>query len=167
MANSVGAATTSTASAVPLSRIYFILSDTDCVKILQMISEDRQPKISDIGSGKRYYDRMRKLKEAHLIIEKRNKRYQTRNGPGHKITSLGSIVYDTLQTLKRAENLGWILIALDTIPDDNSFKERNKLIEALIPDEDIRRILVKKRQFRNDSLRVEQQKVQGQEQKKR
>ena len=76
--------------------------------------------------------------------------------PAIKITSLGSIVYDTLQTLKRAENLGWILIALDTIPDDNSFKERNKLIEALIPDEDIRRILVKKRQFRNDSLRVEQ-----------
>ena len=61
--------------------------------------------------------------------------------PAIKITSLGSIVYDTLQTLKRAENLGWILIALDTIPDDNSFKERNKLIEALIPDEDIRRNL--------------------------
>lgn len=141
------AATTSTASAVSLSRIYFILSDPDCVKMFQMISEDRQPKVSDIGSRKRYYDRMRKLKEAHLIISKKNKTYQRRNGPGHKITSWGSIVYDTLQTLKRAENLRWILIALDTIPDDISFKERNKLIEALIPDEDIRKILVKKCQF--------------------
>lgn len=147
MANSVGAATTSTASAVSLSRIYFILSDPDCVKMFQMISEDRQPKVSDIGSRKRYYDRMRKLKEAHLIIGKKNKRYQRRNGPGHKITSWGSIVYDTLQTLKRAENLCWILLALDTIPDNISFKERSKLIEALIPDEDIRKILVKKRQF--------------------
>ena len=147
MANSVGVATTSTASAVSLSRIYFILSDPVCVKMFQMISEDRQPKVSDIGSSKRYYDRMRKLKEAHLIIDKKNKSYQTRNGPGHKITSLGSIVYDTLQTLKRAENLRWILLALDAIPDDTYFKERSKLIEALIPDEDIRKILVKKRQF--------------------
>ena len=40
----------STASAVSLSRIYFILSDPDCVKMLQMISEDIQPKVSDIGS---------------------------------------------------------------------------------------------------------------------
>ena len=129
------------------SRIYFILSDPDCVKMLQMISEDRQPEVSDIGSRKRYYDRMRKLKEAHLIIGKKNKRYQTRNGPRNKITSWGSIVYDTLLTLKPAENLRWLLLALDAIPDDISFKERNKLIEALIPDEDIRKILVRKRQF--------------------
>ena len=115
--------------------------------MLQMISEDRQPEVSDIGSRKRYYDRMRKLKEAHLIIGKKNKRYQTRNGPRNKITSWGSIVYDTLLTLKRAENLRWLLLALDAIPDDISFKERNKLIEALIPDEDIRKILVRKRQF--------------------
>ena len=70
---------------------------------------------------------MRKLKDAHLIISKNNKTYQRRNGPGHKITSWGSIVYDTLQTLKRAENLRWILIALDTIPDDISFKEAQQV----------------------------------------
>ena len=147
MASSVSAATISNASVVSLSRIYFILSDPGCVKMLQMISEDRQPKISDFGSRKRYYHRIRKLKEANLIIHKNNKRNQTRNGPGHKITSLGAIVYDTLQTLKRAENLCWILLALDAIPDDISFKERNKLIEALIPDEAFRKVLVKMRQY--------------------
>ena len=51
MANSVGARHYDRpASAVSLSRIYFILLDPDCVKMLQMISEDRQPKVSDIGS---------------------------------------------------------------------------------------------------------------------
>ena len=136
-----------TASAVSISRIYFILSDADCLKMLQMIAEDRQPRISDIGSGKRYYDRMRKLKETHLIITIKNKRHRTRrNGPGHKITSLGTVVCDTLQTLKHAENLRWRLIALDAMDGDISFEERNKLIEGLIPDEAIRKILVKKRQ---------------------
>ena len=97
MANSVGPVTTTTASAVSLEDLFHPFRSRLCQDV-QMISEDRQPEVSDIGSRKRYYDRMRKLKEAHLIIGKKNKRYQTRNGPRNKITSWGSTVYDTLLT---------------------------------------------------------------------
>ena len=61
-----------------LSNIFSILSDEDCVKMLEMIFEHRQPRIGDFGTRKRYYDRMARLKKAHLITKKKNIGYQQR-----------------------------------------------------------------------------------------
>lgn len=36
-----------------ITNVYSILSDEDCVKLLQMISEHRQPKISNLGTPQR------------------------------------------------------------------------------------------------------------------
>ena len=52
------------------SDIFSLLRDGDCVKMLQMIIEHRHPTGSDFGTRKRYYDRLAKLKRAHLIAKK-------------------------------------------------------------------------------------------------
>ena len=126
-----------------ISDICSVLSDTDCVKMIKMISEHREPKISDFGSRKRYYERMTKLKTAHLITKKRNKEYQTKGETSHELTALGSTMYESLLTLRRAANLRWNLKALDALNRLPS-EERKKLIEVLIHDDAIRKILLEK-----------------------
>ena len=127
-----------------LSNIFSILSDEDCVKMLQMIFEHRQPRIGDFGTRKRYYERMARLKKAHLITKKKNIGYQIKKEPGHELTDLGSILYESLLTLKHAKNLLWNLKAIDALDEEVPIEERKKLTEALIPDEAIRKILVEK-----------------------
>ena len=124
-----------------LSNIFSILSDEDSVKILEMIFEHRQPRIGDFGTRKRYYDRMTRLKKAHLITKKKN--------IGYELTLLGSTLYESFLAIQRAKNLLWNLKALDAL-DEVPNEERKKLIEALIPDEAIRKILFEKHDIDDD-----------------
>ena len=133
-----------------IQRIYAILPDAGCVKILEMIYEHRQPKISDLGTRKRYYERMAKLKKAHLIIKKKKNGKQqqqqtTANGYGYELTDLGLTVYGIAMILRRAEDLRMNLEAIDALDENMPHEELNKLIETLIPDEVIRKILLKDR----------------------
>jgi hypothetical protein len=139
-----------------VQRIFSILSDVGCIKILDMVYEQRQPKKSDIGSRKRYYERITKLTKAQLITrEKKNGNQQqqqqqkqqrtTANEYGYELTDLGVSVYGILRILRRAQDLRMNLEAIDALDESMPHEELNKLIEKLIPDESIRKILLKDR----------------------
>lgn len=77
-----------------LSDILFALSDEDSLKLFDMIANrQRDPKISDFESPKRYYNRLSKLKNARVI---------RKNGKSYTITAFGSIIYKTIQMIKIA-----------------------------------------------------------------
>lgn len=117
------------------SDIFSLLRDGDCVKMLQMIIEHRHPTISDFGTRKRYYDRLAKLKRARLIAKKNVHR------AGYEVTPVGAIMYEGLVILRRAESLRWNFQALDALDETVPSEERDKIMETLVPDEALRKLL--------------------------
>ena len=117
------------------SNIFSLLRDEGCVKMLQMIIEHRHPTVGDFGTRKRYYDRLLKLKRAHLIAKKNTL------PKGYEITPLGAIMYSGLLTLRRAENLRLNFQALDALNETVPAEELDKMMETLIPDEALRKLL--------------------------
>jgi hypothetical protein len=140
-------------------RVFSILSDVDCVKILDMIYERQQPKLKDLGTRKRYYESMAKLTKAQLItkrkksgieqqLQQQKQRQQSTANEyeyGYEFTDLGLSVYGILMLLRRAEDLHMKLDAIDALDENMPHEELNKLIEKLVPDESIRKILLKDR----------------------
>jgi hypothetical protein len=117
------------------SKLFSLLRDEDCVKMLQMIIEHRHPTVGDFGTRKRYYDRLAKLKRARLIAKKNALR------AGYRVTPLGAIMYEGLLTLRRAESLRWNFQALDALDETVPSEERDKIMETLVPDEALRKLL--------------------------
>jgi len=115
-----------------LSEIFSVLSDDDSLRIIQMIVDHRDPKITDFESPKRYYTRLSKLKNA-LIIK--------RKGRSYELTAFGLVIYDMIQTVKLAHDLHWKLQVIDAIEDRVPDVERRQIIESLIADRSIRRSL--------------------------
>jgi hypothetical protein len=115
-----------------LSEIFSVLSDDDSLRIIQMIVDHRDPKITDFESPKRYYTRLSKLKNA-LIIK--------RKGRSYELTAFGLVIYDMIQTVKLAHDLHWKLQVRDAIEDRVPDVERRQIIESLIADRSIRRSL--------------------------
>ena len=135
------------ASPTFLSYIFTILSDNDSSRMLHIISKRRPLKISDFRTPKRYYERIAKLKKAHLITDKKKNRKHTaedKTKTNYELTDLGLAVNDSLLTLRRAANVHWGLRAIDAVDGRMPCEERNKLIEKLIHDETIRKILLQK-----------------------
>jgi DNA-binding HxlR family transcriptional regulator len=90
---------------------------------------------------KQYYSRLSALAKAGLI-KRRNKRYF--------LTSFGKIVYDVQLIIGKALENHWKLAAIDSIesPGNNvglSTEERNKIIEVLIKDPEIKESVLKER----------------------
>ena len=120
-----------------LSCIFSVLSDDDSLKIIDTIASRQQDlKISDFDTPKRYYSRLSKLKKATIIRKK---------GKSYVLTSFGSILYNTIQTIKQAQELQWKLEVVDAIDDNLPQTERASIIESLIPNELMRNILVEPR----------------------
>ena len=115
-----------------LSEIFSVLSDDDSLRIIQMIVDHRDPKITDFESPKRYYTRLSKLKNA--LIRKRK-------GRSYELTAFGLVIYDMIQTVKLAHDLHWKLQVIDAIEDRVPDVERRQIIESLIADRSIRRSL--------------------------
>jgi hypothetical protein len=115
-----------------LSEIFSVLSDDDSLRIIQMIVDHRDPKITDFESPKRYYTRLSKLKNA-LIIK--------RKGRSYEMTAFGLVIYDMIQTVRLAHDLHWKLQVIDAIEDRVPDAERRQIIESLIADRSIRRSL--------------------------
>jgi hypothetical protein len=116
-----------------LSEIFSVISDDDSLRIVQMIVDHRDPKITDFESPKRYYARLSKLKNA-LIIKRKGKSYE--------LTAFGLVIYDMIQTVKLAHDLHWKLQVIDAIEDRVPDVERRQIIESLIADRSIRRSLI-------------------------
>ncbi len=129
-----------------LSDIFSVLSDDDSLRIIQMIVDHRNPKITDFESPKRYYTRLSKLKSA-LIIKRKGKTYE--------ITAFGCIIYDMIQKVKLAHDLHWKLQVIDAIGDRVPDVERQQIIESLIPDKSIRETLIETRITTLEPMKVD------------
>jgi pyruvate/2-oxoglutarate/acetoin dehydrogenase E1 component len=120
-----------------LSCIFSVLSDNDSLKIIDTIAGRQQElKIGDFDTPKRYYSRLSKLKKASIIRKK---------GGSYALTSFGSILYDTIQTVKQARGLQWKLEVVDAIDESLPQTERKSIIESLIPNKLMRNILIESR----------------------
>jgi pyruvate/2-oxoglutarate/acetoin dehydrogenase E1 component len=120
-----------------LSSIFSVLSDNDSLKIINTIaSRQLDLKMGDFDTPKRYYSRLSKLKKATIIRKK---------GKSYALTSFGSILYDTIQTVKQAQGLQWKLEVVDAIDENLPQTERQSIIESLIPNELMRNILIEPR----------------------
>jgi hypothetical protein len=85
---------------------------------------------------KQYYSRISALMKTGLI-SRRDRQYL--------LTSLGLIVYHAQLMIGRATNTIWKLKAIDSIETEHKLpaEERNKIINTLIDNQDIIKILVK------------------------
>jgi hypothetical protein len=85
---------------------------------------------------KQYYSRISALMKTGLI-SRRDRQYMP--------TSLGKIVYDAQLMIGRATNTYWKLKAIDSLETEHKLPvdERNKIINTLIDNQDIIKILVK------------------------
>jgi predicted transcriptional regulator len=85
---------------------------------------------------KQYYSRISALLKTGLISRKSRQ---------YNLTSLGKIVYDAQLMIGRAANTFWKLKAIDSLETEHKLpaEERNKIINTLIDNQDIRKILVK------------------------
>jgi hypothetical protein len=117
-----------------LSCIFSVLSDKDSLKIIDtIVSRQQDLQMGDFDTPKRYYSRLSKLKKATIIRKK---------GKSYALTSFGSILYNTVQTVKQAQGLQWKLEVVDAIDENLPQTERQSIIESLIPNELMRNILI-------------------------
>jgi hypothetical protein len=105
-----------------------------------MISEDRQLKTDDFGSRKRFYERLSKLKRAGLVYKKKDLSGE------YQLTPLGTAINKSILTLREISNPKWIFQAIDDFNEIIPVEGRSKILEALIPNENIRNLLYKKHQ---------------------
>ena len=85
---------------------------------------------------KQFYSRISALQKTGLISRK-NRQYV--------LTSLGMIVYDSQLMIGKATNAYWKLKAIDSLETEHKLPadERNKIINTLVDNQDIIKILVK------------------------
>ena len=125
---------------VSVVEILEAISDVKSLKLFNTIatkggnSEDLSVQLK--LSRKEYYSRMSRLMKTGMVKRKNGK---------HFLTAFGQIVYDALVTVKKAVESYWKLKAIDSIDlsDEITVKERDKLIQTLLDDVEIREILSK------------------------
>lgn len=127
---------------ITLSEMFSILSDASTMKLFEMIvashteakSRVLRKEANTSRSIRLYYNRMKKLKEAHLI----------KKTPGHasyETTPFGLVAYGITQIAKQAEKDYWNLRAIETLDKGLPDKEYVEAIKALISDQNILQFL--------------------------
>ncbi|MGB7957121.1 MAG: hypothetical protein WCF23_24365 [Candidatus Nitrosopolaris sp.] len=104
---------------------------------IAIAGEDNDILITRLGvTRKQYYSRISALMKTGLI-SRRDRQYM--------LTSLGKILYDAQLMIGRATNTYWKLKAIDSLETEHKLPadERNKIINTLIDNQDIIKILVK------------------------
>ena len=125
---------------VSVMEILEAISDVKSLKLFNTIatkggnSEDLSVQLK--LSRKEYYSRMSRLMKTGVVKRKNGK---------HFLTAFGKVVYDAQVTVKKAVESFWKLKAIDSIDlsDEITVKERDKLIQTLVDDVEIREILSK------------------------
>ncbi|HTH21708.1 MAG TPA: hypothetical protein VL854_05790 [Nitrososphaeraceae archaeon] len=125
---------------VSVVEILEAISDVKSLKLFNTIatkggnSEDLSVQLK--LSRKEYYSRMSRLMKTGLVKRKNGK---------HFLTAFGKVVYDAQVTIRKAVESYWKLKAIDSIDlsDEITVKERDKLIQTLLDDVEIREILSK------------------------
>ena len=125
---------------VSIANIFSAIADDKSLVLFNTIAiagGDSDILITRLGvTRKQYYSRISALMETGLISRK-DRQYM--------LTSLGKIVYDAQLMIGRATNTYWKLKAIDSIETEHSLPgdERNRIINTLIDNQDIAKILVK------------------------
>jgi hypothetical protein len=132
-----------TKESVSISNILSVFSDDKSFVLFRTIAVENGDDGSDREfltsktklTRKQYYSRMSDMTKAGLLKRKRGKYF---------LTSLGKVVYNNLRIIESALSHYWMLKAIDsfeivTAPDE----ERNKIIDDLIDDYQIKEILAK------------------------
>lgn len=85
---------------------------------------------------KQYYSRLSRMTKAGLVRKKSGK---------YLLTAFGKIVFDSQRTVENALTSYWKLRAIDSLEMSNELpkEEQQKLIDALLDNQDIKGILVK------------------------
>lgn len=85
---------------------------------------------------KQYYSRLSRMTKAGLVRKKSGK---------YLLTAFGKIVYDAQSTVDNALISYWKLKAIDSLEMSNELpkEEQQKLIDALLDNQDLKEILVK------------------------
>jgi predicted transcriptional regulator len=85
---------------------------------------------------KQYYSRLSRLTKAGLVRKKSGK---------YLLTAFGKVVYDAQGTVENALTIYWKLRAIDSLEMSNELpkEEQQKLIDALLDNQEIKGILVK------------------------
>jgi predicted transcriptional regulator len=85
---------------------------------------------------KQYYSRLSRMTKAGLVRKKSGK---------YLLTAFGKIVYDAQETIDTALTSYWKLRAIDSLEMSNELpkEEQQKLIDALLDNQEIKGILVK------------------------
>ena len=125
---------------VSVVEILEAISDVKSLKLFNTIatkggnSEDLSEQLK--LSRKEYYSRMSRLTKTGMVKRKNGK---------HFLTAFGKVVYDAQVTIRKAVESYWKLKAIDSIDlsDEITVKERDKLIQTLLDDVEIREILSK------------------------
>jgi len=125
---------------VSVMEILEAISDVKSLKLFNTIatkggnSEDLSVQLK--LSRKEYYSRMSRLMKTGVVKRKNGK---------HFLTAFGKVIYDAQVTIKKAVESYWKLKAIDSIDlsDEITVKERDKLIQTLLDDVEIREILSK------------------------
>ena len=125
---------------VSVVEILEAISDVKSLKLFNTIatkggdSEDLSVQLK--LSRKEYYSRMSRLTKTGMVKRKNGK---------HFLTAFGKVVYDAQVTIRKAVESYWKLKAIDSIDlsDEITVKERDKLIQTLLDDVEIREILSK------------------------
>ena len=125
---------------VSVVEILEAISDVKSLKLFNTIatkggnSEDLSVQLK--LSRKEYYSRMSRLMKTGIVKRKNGR---------HFLTAFGKVVYDAQVTVKKAVESYWNLKAIDSIDlsDEITVKERDKLIQTLLDDVEIREILSK------------------------
>ncbi|HET7148742.1 MAG TPA: hypothetical protein VFI73_09625 [Candidatus Nitrosopolaris sp.] len=114
-----------------------IADDTSLVlfNTIALAGGDSDILITRLGvTRKQFYSRMSNLQKTGLI-SRTNRRYM--------LTSFGFIIYDAQMTIGRATSTYWNLKAIDSLESHElPADERNKIINTLIENQDIVKILV-------------------------
>ena len=125
---------------VSVVEILEAISDVKSLKLFNTIatkggnSEDLSLQLK--LSRKEYYSRMSRLMKTGMVKRKNGK---------HFLTAFGKVIFDAQVTVKKAVESYWKLKAIDSIDlsDEITVKERDKLIQTLVDDVEIREILSK------------------------
>jgi predicted transcriptional regulator len=85
---------------------------------------------------KQYYSRLSRMTKAGLVRKKSGK---------YLLTAFGKIVFDSQTTVENALNSYWKLRAIDSLEMSNELpkEEQQKLIDALLDNQELKGILVK------------------------
>ena len=85
-------------------------------------------------STKQFYRSMSKLKQANLIVRRKD---------NYKLTSLGKLVRDAIAQIEIAVSLSSSLKAWDTIASQDDIQDKQSILQSLVKDERTIHILLK------------------------